>query len=243
MKYVTEKENQGKIYVNEFFELCKTVNNLKLEKELMEDYFPYFLANKSNIIMGCIEKNKVEPLIDKICEGKLDEILNFDNSKNFHEIKKRDEKIKQLNDQYKNIIKQKDEELKKIIQQLKEKEDALKKKDEEIKKIIGRLEDYENSIKSKDNNNKKNSKDHLCFKLENKFNYEIYLDEKKKEISKIKANMPINTIEIKTNNDIIFNNGHVFYIIIPENFFKEKNYKDIKIEYEFDFFNAFFNNK
>ena len=243
MKYVTEKENQGKIYDNEFFELCKTVNNLKLEKELMEDYFPYFLANKSNIIMGCIEKNKVEPLIDKICEGKLDEILNFDNSKNFHEIKKRDEKIKQLNDQYKNIIKQKDEELKKIIQQLKEKEDALKKKDEEIKKIIGRLEDYENSIKSKDNNNKKNSKDHLCFKLENKFNYEIYLDEKKKENLKNKGNISINNIKIETNNDIIFNNGHVFYIIIPENFFKEKNYKDIKIEYEFDFFNAFFNNK
>ena len=258
MKYVQKEENQGKIYDNEFFELSKTVNNLKLKKELMEDYFPYFWANKSSIIMSCIEKDKIEPLVDKICEGKIEEILNpdllkkdeqiqkiIDQNKNI--IKQKDEEIQQLNKEKEDALKKKDEEIKKkdeqikqlieqkeeikkVIQQLnKEKEDALEKKDEEIKTI--RYE-WENSIrKSKDNNNKKNYKDHLTFNLKNKFNHEIiFLDEKKKENLMKKGNIPIKNIEIKTNKDFSYNNEFDFKIIIPENYFKEKNNKDIKIE-------------
>ena len=278
MKYVQKEENQGKIYDNEFFELSKTVNNLKLKKELMEDYFPYFWANKSSIIMSCIEKDKIEPLVDKICEGKIEEILNpdllkkdeqiqkiIDQNKNI--IKQKDEEIQQLNKEKEDALKKKDEEIKKkdeqikqlieqkeeikkVIQQLnKEKEDALEKKDEEIKTI---WYEWENSIrKSKDNNNKKNYKDHLTFNLKNKFNHEIiFLDEKKKENLMKKGNIPIKNIEIKTNKDFSYNNEFDFKIIIPENYFKEKNNKDIKIECKkhsenngFGFFNFFFNNK
>ena len=76
MAYDQKKENQGKKYDDDFCKLCKTVKNLKLEKQLMKELFPYFWTNKSRIIISCVEEEEVEPLIDIICEGKLNEFIS-----------------------------------------------------------------------------------------------------------------------------------------------------------------------
>ena len=193
MNYDQNKDNQGKQYDNDFFELNKTVKNLKLEKELMKKLFPYFSANKSRIIISCLDEEKVDPLIDMICEGTIDNLFSKNNDKSNNK------------DNIENILK----------------------------------EDKKNNTPSDNfngNNNKGEKfivKDHVGFKMKQKFNFEIInLDNKKKENPIHKETLPINDLKILFNNDIMYNQTLDFKIIIPENVTKEKNYKDIKIEYK-----------
>lgn len=88
MEYDQKKENQGKTYDEDFFNLCKTVKNLKLEKDLMKGLFPYFWRNKSKIIISCVDEEEIEPFIDIICEGGFDKLLS--NLSNIDESNKKD---------------------------------------------------------------------------------------------------------------------------------------------------------
>jgi hypothetical protein len=247
MKYDINKDNQGKKYDDDFFILNKTVKNLKFEKELMEKLFPYFWTNKSRIIISCLDEEKVDPLIDMICEGKTDKILSYlsNNSKDDDLTNKDNDKMDKLRkviiggDILYKIYHRRIRDFlnrllnKKMVKDFKPKilKDLVKKLDLPRSNLIQCFYRWR-FMKKKNNNNKNVYKDKIDFTMKQKFNFEIInLDEKKKENSMHKESKPINDQKYQFNTDIIYNNIFDFKIIIPENsVFKEKNFKDIKIE-------------
>ena len=94
MKY--DQDDKARVngkYDQEFFELIKVIQKLKLKNELMKNLFPYFHKNKSRIIISCLDEEESNPILSIICGDKsqLNEWLKHfcwtGNNYEIHEIK------------------------------------------------------------------------------------------------------------------------------------------------------------